>query len=155
MNIQETIQSILISERVIPPKSSPIVDFSRVKFIKVSVPYGLSFSPLLGHPHVHNGKFEILINMKTGVIVGWKGHAGSYEFKVADNAEIRFYGENKIGLFNIKQTYISNLMLPGEFNDYLYLDIDDNGKITNWLSGVSFEYYEALYKKNPNRFEVL
>jgi hypothetical protein len=38
--------------------------------------------------------------------------------------------------------YVPNRLLPGDYGDYLSVDIDENGKITNWLKSPSLEEFE-------------
>jgi hypothetical protein len=73
------------------------------------------------------------IEIDTGIIVGWpQGTSGEFYMKVCDEGTYTLldYGGNEIA--KIENGYVPNGILPGEYGDYLGLNIDTTGRITNW-----------------------
>jgi hypothetical protein len=80
-----------------------------------------------------------LINIETGIIVNWdKGTTASIHYKCCDDGLYRLLDENKNEIKSI-EGYVPKIMCPKEngYGDYVIMDIDCEGKITNWKSDLS------------------
>mgnify|MGYP006214627153 CR=1 FL=1 len=45
-------------------------------------------------------------------------------------------GTNEVVL-SIEDDYVPNKLIPGQYGDYIVMDIDENGKIANWRPNLS------------------
>jgi hypothetical protein len=82
------------------------------------------------------GKFKILIDIETHSIKGWDGTCRPCRFfeKVVDRGTYTLYDAKGNILERIEQRYVPNKILPPRdgYGDYLKLEIDKDGVITNW-----------------------
>ena len=79
--------------------------------------------------------WKALINLDTGYIMNWKkGECLKFYMKVCDQGTYILLDADKEEITRIEDDYVPNSLLPGEYGDYLELDIDETGKILNWLS---------------------
>jgi hypothetical protein len=93
---------------------------------------------------LRDGKaWKALINLDERRIESWpQGKTLSFhDMKVCDEGIYILLDADKKEITRI-EGYVPNKLLPGEFGDYLDMDIDENGIITNWLSGASLEDFE-------------
>ena len=75
-----------------------------------------------------------LIELESGVIENWEhGKKASVHFKVCDDGEYSLLDLNKEVVKSI-DGYVPDIMSPKEsgYGDYIIMDIDENGKISNW-----------------------
>lgn len=84
-----------------------------------------------------------IINLHTATIRGWpKGRALSFRnMKICDEGIYILLDDNGVEVTRI-EGYVPNKLLPGAYGDYLNLDIDEDGKITNWLSNPTLGNFE-------------
>jgi hypothetical protein len=79
------------------------------------------------------------VDLDTKQIGSWPiGKTLSFkDMKICDQGRyvLRGKGGEKI---KVKCGYVPNNLLPGDYGDYLSLDIDENGIITNWLPHADF-----------------
>jgi len=74
------------------------------------------------------------IDIDHGQIMGWtQGKTGSFCIKVVDGGSYFLEDEKGKTILSIEDGYVPNALLPGEYGDYLELEIDETGMITNWL----------------------
>ena len=83
------------------------------------------------------------VNIDTGQIAGWPiGENREMSVKVCDAGTyslIDASGE----IVAIKEGYVPNGVVPGEYGDYVDLKIDENGMITNWPNSPDIsEFFE-------------
>ena len=134
-----------------------IIEEVKVTYLVVNIPlnpnpeigpslYGL---PKLDHV---NGVLELMINIDTGMIIGWPksnkewvistfvGTNGSYILLDSNTKVISKIKEGEYG--------VPNKLLPSKegLSDYLLLNIDNEGFITNWYSNPSLSEFEELQK---------
>lgn len=94
---------------------------------------------------LRNGKeWKAFINLETATIENWpKGKTLSFhDMKVCDEGIYILLDADKNEITRI-EGYAPNSLLPGEYGDYLDMDIDENGKITNWLESANLEDFES------------
>lgn len=53
----------------------------------------------------------------------------------------RIINSFKIAFWAIENDYVPNSLLPGKYGDYLALDINEDGVITNWKPNISFKEF--------------
>lgn len=87
--------------------------------------------------------WKAVINLATHTIENWPiGKALKFEdMKICDEGTYILLDADKKELARI-EGYVPNNLLPGDYGDYLSLDIDENGVILNWLSNASLEDFE-------------
>jgi len=73
------------------------------------------------------------VDIDTGAIAGWpKGEKRKMFVKVCDAGTYKLLdGEGNVIAERIN-SYVPNGVVPGSYGDYVELDIDENGVITNW-----------------------
>lgn len=93
-------------------------------------------------PMRQGNDWKAMIDLKEKRVLDWPiGKTLSFYMKVCDQGIYILRDEylNKIKEIN---GYVPNKLLPGEFGDYLALDIDENGIITNWLPNANLSNFE-------------
>jgi hypothetical protein len=74
------------------------------------------------------------IDIDKGKIIDWpQGKTGSFCMKICDEGSYFLQDVEGKEVLSIESNYVPNALLPGEYGDYLELDIDETGTITNWL----------------------
>ncbi len=72
------------------------------------------------------------VNIDTGLISGWPiGEKRKAFIKVCDAGQYTLVDSDGNHLKTI-EGYVPNGIIPGEYGDYIDLDIDENGFIANW-----------------------
>lgn len=77
--------------------------------------------------------WNVSIDIDKGIIMKWpQGTTAEIHYKVCDDGTY-FLKEEDETIRLIKEDYVPNIM-PGEhFGDYIILNVDETGKITNWV----------------------
>ena len=86
-------------------------------------------------PLAINGRWEITINLDTGIIENWpQGTTADTYLKVCDEGIYKLL-DNKNSVIFAGGSYVPTILYPGRdgFGDYVYLNIEENGKIKNWV----------------------
>ena len=88
--------------------------------------------------------WEATIDLDEKRIENWpQGQTLSFEdMKVCDQGTYILLDADNNEITRI-EGYVPNKLLPGEYGDYLSLDIDETGKITNWLEWPSLADFES------------
>lgn len=72
------------------------------------------------------------VNIDTGKIEDWpQGKSGRVEMKVCDEGTYRLLSNGKV-ITSLENEYVPHGVVPGEYGDYVDLQIDATGTITNW-----------------------
>lgn len=77
--------------------------------------------------------WEAVVDIATGKIRDWPvGQEGNLRMKVCDEGS--YYLIDPVGatVASIKDDYVPHELIPGEFGDYIDLEINEDGIITNW-----------------------
>lgn len=73
------------------------------------------------------------VNIDTGEISGWpKGDKRNMHVKVCDAGTYSLIDVDGNTIASIVNNYVPNGVVPGSYGDYVEMDIDENGIITNW-----------------------
>lgn len=73
-----------------------------------------------------------LVDIDTGAITGWpQGDKRTMHVKVCDAGVYKLIASDG-DLIATKSGYVPNGVVPGSYGDYVELEIDENGIITNW-----------------------
>ncbi len=85
--------------------------------------------------HLFNddGELDLLIEVDTGKVVSWQGSepVNIYD-KVCDNGVYTLFGTDGLEVGKIDNYYVPNDLIPGDYGDYINLEINADGVITNW-----------------------
>lgn len=88
--------------------------------------------------------WKATIDIDEKCIVAWpKGKALSFDMKVCDQGSYQLFDDHGNQVLAIENNYVPNNLLPGEYGDYLRLEIDENGVITNWLDDANFDDFNG------------
>lgn len=99
--------------------------------IRVPVRYGEEDIPN-NFPMRKGDVWEAFVFMDSGKIRDWPiGRSGSMHMKVCDSGQYFLYDEKGNVLASLYD-YVPNKLIPGEYGDYIELDINADGIITNW-----------------------
>jgi len=82
------------------------------------------------------------IDIDNASIIAWpKGSVGRLSMKVCDEGTYTLFDQNFDEIKTLKNDYVPNSLLPGSYGDYIDLQIDEKGKITNWLASPNFSNF--------------
>ena len=83
------------------------------------------------------------IDLDGGRILDWpEGKRLSFYMKVCDSGAYALLDADRNVLAR-REDYVPNELLTGEYGDYLSLEIDETGKITNWFKRPSLADFEG------------
>lgn len=73
------------------------------------------------------------ININTGQIRGWpRGRSGELSMKVCDEGTYSLLDKCGGEIAKIVDDYVPHGVVPGQYGDYIILNIDTEGVVTNW-----------------------
>lgn len=85
--------------------------------------------------HLFNddGELDLLIEVDTGKVVSWQGDdpVSIYD-KVRDGGVYTLFDSNGKEVQKIHNYSVPNKLIPGEYGDYIDLNISADGIVTNW-----------------------
>ena len=85
--------------------------------------------------------WQATVNIDTGQIESWPiGDARKMHVKVCDAGRYSLIDQSGV-IISVLDGYVPNKLIPGEYGDYVILDIDANGIITNWPKKPSLEQF--------------
>lgn len=85
--------------------------------------------------HLFNddGELDLLIEVDTGKVVSWQGSEPvNIHDKVCDNGVYTLFGSDGLEVVKIDNYYVPNKLIPGDYGDYINLEINSDGFVTNW-----------------------
>lgn len=85
--------------------------------------------------HLFNddGELDLLIEVDTGKVVSWQGSEPvNIHDKVRDNGVYTLFGSDGLEVVKIDNYYVPNNLIPGDYGDYINLEINSDGFVTNW-----------------------
>jgi hypothetical protein len=85
--------------------------------------------------HLFNddGELDLLIEVDTGKVVSWQGDEPvSIYDNVRDGGVYTLFDSNGEEVQKIHNYYVPNKLIPGEYGDYIDLNISADGIVTNW-----------------------
>lgn len=91
-------------------------------------------------PMIKNGRWELSIDLMTGVIDGWPaGTVASVHYKVCDDGEYALLAEDGTEVAR-KEGYVPEMLAPSGngYGDYVIMDIGPDGKISQWRPDLAY-----------------
>lgn len=85
--------------------------------------------------HLFNddGELDLLIEVDTGKVVSWQGDVPvSIYDNIRDGGVYTLFDSNGKEVGNIDNYYVPNELIPGDYGDYINLEISADGIVTNW-----------------------
>ena len=80
------------------------------------------------------------IDIDNGKILNWtQGVKAEVHYKVCDAGSYHLKDENGNIILSIENDYVPNRLIPGDYGDYIIMDIAEDGTITNWNKNPSIE----------------
>lgn len=77
--------------------------------------------------------WSIMVEVDTGLIRGWPQGRSEHVFtKVCDRGHYVFLDDKMNTLIGLKGVYVPHCIVPGQYGDYIDLNINEDGVITNW-----------------------
>jgi hypothetical protein len=100
--------------------------------IKVPVKYGNEDIPA-DFPLRINDTWSALVEIDTGRILDWPCVTGGVlQMKICDEGSYRLLDGDFVLITSIENDYVPNNLIPGKYGDYIELNINESGNITNW-----------------------
>ncbi|MDH2997228.1 hypothetical protein A1D22_06025 [Pasteurellaceae bacterium LFhippo2] len=114
-----------------------------VQYLKISVPVRYDDEDMpYNFPLRQDDIWEATINLDTNKIENWpQGQSGSFCMKVCDEGSYSLLDENKETIAEIVEYYVPNNVVPGEYGDYISMQIDETGEVLNMPSDVDFDEF--------------
>lgn len=104
------------------------------------------------YPFLKDGRLDLYIDIDTKQILNTPkqenlelGGLNLFE-KVVDTGSYYLLDEHKNTIASIREDYVPNC-IPNEYGDYVDLEVNENGIVTNWLSSKE-EIIEEFKDKN-------
>lgn len=94
-------------------------------------------------------RWKPIIDVETGIIINWKkGVTASVHYKVCDDCMITYKKGDEVLCNNDDELYVPQFLSPKEegYGDYIIMDIDENGQISNWKPNEVEEWYNDQLK---------
>ena len=105
-----------------------------IKFVVIDVPVKSDEEDMPNDfPFRTGDRWRIVVDIESGQIVDWpKGVISAGYMKVTDGGTYRLLDSQQAQHAAIEENYVPHGVVPGNYGDYIELDIDENGIITNW-----------------------
>ena len=92
-------------------------------------------------PLRENDIWKAAVHIETGIIEKWpQGQKLNLYMKVCDEGLYKLYDKDWVELGCV-QGYVPHGVVPGEYGDYVELNIDEFGVITNWPRKPQFNQF--------------
>lgn len=85
--------------------------------------------------HLFNddGELDLLIEVDTGKVVSWQGNGPvSIHANVRNNGVYTLFDKFGDKVASLDNYYIPHDLIPGKRGEYIHIDINDDGIVTNW-----------------------
>ena len=113
------------------------VDITHVE-VTIPIIYGEEDIPN-DFPSRNSDIWNVTINIDNGRILNWDGTTKlKFEMKVCDIGTYVLVDTDGKTVASIYNDYVPNNLIPGEYGDYIDLEIDEKGYITNWPKEPNF-----------------
>ena len=83
-------------------------------------------------PMLNGDHWKVKVGVDTGIIEGWpKGREQYLHTKVCD-AGLYTLIDDSGDVVSVRDGYVPNSLVPGDYGDYIIMNIDGDGKIKEW-----------------------
>lgn len=126
-----------------------------VSAIKIDVPvrYGDEDMPF-DAPMRDGDRWGCVVDLATGQIKDWPiGRSLSFYMKVCDEGIYSLIGPDGQVVVSLDGEYIPHGVIPGEWGDYIDLEINENGLITNWLKKPDLSKFQDYILRDITRLD--
>lgn len=106
--------------------------YVNVRFIAIDVPVDDDDELPEDLPFRSGDRWYPVIDVDAGRITAWTGLAISVNLKPRDSGTYRLIDDHGETIATIDEDYVPNAAIPGSYGDYIELEIEADGKITNW-----------------------
>jgi hypothetical protein len=111
-----------------------------IKFVRVVLPirHGSEAMPE-DFPLRQGDVWQATIDLETGIIENWpQGKTGEFYMKVTDMGSYYLMDADRNDVLSIEQDYVPHGVIPGKYGDYVQMEIDESGRITNFPTRLEF-----------------
>ncbi len=119
----------------------------KIETLKMSLPIRYHDEDMpFDFPMRVNDVWTANINVDSGQIQDWPENqpAHSLHLKIVDTGSYYLIDDSGKQVASLEQEYVPNDLVPGEYGDYVILEISPTGLITNWPSNPSAEAFEDI-----------
>lgn len=86
--------------------------------------------------------WKAIVDIDTGHIHDWPiGQAGELSMKVCDEGTYELLDADMVQIAAIEEDYVPHGVVPGRYGDYIELNIDETGRITNWPKKIKVDEF--------------
>ena len=105
-----------------------------IRWVNITVPVRYEDEDIpYDFPLRSNDVWRATVDIDTGRINDWpEGKSGRLQMKVTDCGVYTLRDEDNQVVAEIEQGYVPHGVVPGSFGDYIELQINEQGVITNW-----------------------
>lgn len=105
-----------------------------ISAIRIHVPVRYEEEDIPNDFPMRNGDiWQAEVEIDTGKIKDWpQGKAGSLYMKVVDEGDYTLLGPHGNVVAMLEGDYVPHGVVPGEWGDYINLEINEDGIVTNW-----------------------
>lgn len=105
-----------------------------IRYIEIEVPVRYGTEQMSeDFPFRKGDMWRVIVNIDTGKIQDWPaGVSRDLSMKVVDGGSYRLMDADRGVVAAIEQDYVPHSVVPGEYGDYIELDIQEDGTIANW-----------------------
>ena len=105
-----------------------------IRWVNITVPVRYEDEDIpYDFPLRSNDVWRATVDIDTGRINDWpEGKSGRLQMKVTDCGVYTLRDEGNQVVAEIEQGYVPHGVVPGSFGDYIELQINEQGVITNW-----------------------
>ena len=99
-------------------------------------------------PDAEDGILNLTIEVATGKVCDWKPEAGAMNIwlKPRDSGVYKLFAPDGSLLAEVDEDYVPNGMIPGDYGDYVDLQINADGIVTNWPKPDQISFDDTNWK---------
>jgi hypothetical protein len=115
-----------------------------VKYVKISVPVRYENEDIAFNAPLRDGNtWSAIVDIDTGQIIDWpQGQPLYLSMKVCDEGHYSLLDSEQNKIADHQCYYVPHCTVPGEYGDYIKLDIDTAGVIQNWKPDGTFSGFQ-------------
>lgn len=125
--------------------SRKVVEEVEVAYVRIFVPVRYDEEDIPNDAPMRSGDtWAAIVDVATGQIQDWpQGQSLTLSMKVCDEGHYALLDDRKAEIAKHQNYYVPHCTVPGEYGDYIKLEIDEKGVITNWHPNGTFSGFQS------------
>jgi hypothetical protein len=114
-----------------------------IKYLKIEVPVRYEDEDIPYDAPMRQGdEWNAIIDIDRGTILDWPvGRSLDMYMKVCDSGCYHLLDGEMTAVASLINEYVPHGVVPGEYGDYIHLNIDKDGKILNWGKNIDLDEF--------------